>query len=145
LNSCATFAQQFQLTPGVGLTAAQMAQLTSDIVRLVEQSVTLPDGSVQKVLVPQLYVRVKEGDINGAGALLAGDSVDLKLTGDVTNSGGTIFKANPTIRPGMEGQSPETIERRQAARIQHLESELRTFRANIEKIKKGRQHHVKYS
>jgi len=67
-----------------------MAQLTSDIVWLVEQSVTLPDGSVQKVLVPQLYVRVKEGDINGAGALLAGDSVDLKFTGDVINSGGTI-------------------------------------------------------
>jgi len=90
MNAGVTFAQQFQLTPGVGLTAAQMAQLTSDIVWLVEQSVTLPDGSVQKVLVPQLYVRVKEGDINGAGALLAGDSVDLKLTGDVTNSGGTI-------------------------------------------------------
>ena len=47
-----TFAKQYGLTPGIALSAAQMAQLTSDIVWLVEQTVTLPDGSSQRVLVP---------------------------------------------------------------------------------------------
>jgi hypothetical protein len=48
------------------------------------------------------------------------------------------FKANPTVRPGMEGQPQEVIQRQQAVRIQHLETEIRTFRANIDKITSGR-------
>ena len=31
---------------------------------------TLADGSTQKVLVPQAYVRMRIGDIDGSGALL---------------------------------------------------------------------------
>ncbi|WP_192871700.1 DUF637 domain-containing protein, partial [Variovorax sp. JS1663] len=87
MNAGVTFARAYGLRPGIALTAAQMAQLTSDIVWLVEQEVTLPDGSTQKVLAPQVYVRVKEGDIDGSGALLAGRQVDLQLAGDLANSG----------------------------------------------------------
>ena len=54
-----------------------MAELTSDIVWLVEQSVTLPDGSAQRVLVPQVYVRVKPGDIDGGGALLSANALHI--------------------------------------------------------------------
>ncbi len=43
--------------------------LTSDMVWLVQQTVTLPDGSQQAVLVPQVYVRVRPGDLDGSGAL----------------------------------------------------------------------------
>ncbi len=75
------------LRPGIALTAQQIAQLTSDIVWLVEQTVTLPDGSSQKVLVPQLYVKVQPGDLDGSGTLLAGKDVNLNLSGDLTNSG----------------------------------------------------------
>ncbi|ADU38106.1 hemagglutinin repeat-containing protein [Variovorax paradoxus] len=82
-----TFARQYALRPGIALTPAQMAQLTSDIVWLVEQTVTLPDGSTQRVLVPQVYARVKNGDVDGSGALLAGKEVNLKLDGDLVNSG----------------------------------------------------------
>ena len=82
-----TFARQYGLRPGIALSDAQMAQLTSDIVWLVEQTVTLPDGSSQRVLVPQVYVRVKNGDIDGSGALLAGKQVNIKLDGDLVNSG----------------------------------------------------------
>ncbi|BEP41579.1 hemagglutinin repeat-containing protein [Variovorax sp. V15] len=87
MNAGVTFAKQYGLRPGVALTAAQMAQLTSDIVWLVEQTVTLPDGSAQRVLVPQVYVRVQPGDIDGSGALLSADSVKIKSSGDVTNKG----------------------------------------------------------
>ena len=92
MNAGATFARQYGLRVGIALSAAQMAQLTSDIVWLVEQSVTLPDGSTERVLVPQVYVRVRPGDIDGSGALLSADAIVIKGTpgnsaGDLTNSG----------------------------------------------------------
>lgn len=87
MDAGVTFAQQWNLRPGIALTAEQMARLTSDIVWLVEQEVTLPDGSKAKVLVPQVYVRVQPGDIDGAGTLLAGREININLTGDLTNTG----------------------------------------------------------
>ncbi|WP_217635118.1 hemagglutinin repeat-containing protein [Janthinobacterium sp. OK676] len=87
MDAGANFAKQWNLRPGVALTAEQMAALTSDIVWLVEQDVTLADGSTQKALVPQVYVRLREGDIDGSGALLAGKDIDINLKGDLTNSG----------------------------------------------------------
>ncbi len=48
------------------------------------------------------------------------------------------FKENPTVRPGMEGQSKKAIEAQQAARIRHLENEIRTFQNNINKIRNGK-------
>ncbi|EHD4981570.1 hemagluttinin, partial [Escherichia coli] len=73
--------------PGVALTAEQMALLTGDIVWLVNTTVTLPDGSTQTVQVPQVYARVKPGDVNSAGALIAGRDMVMKLDGDLFNSG----------------------------------------------------------
>ncbi|HEN3702716.1 TPA: hemagglutinin repeat-containing protein [Klebsiella pneumoniae] len=81
------FGKQYNLTPGVALTAEQMALLTGDIVWLVNTTVALPDGSTQTVQVPQVYARVKPGDVNSAGALIAGRDVVMKLDGDLFNSG----------------------------------------------------------
>ncbi|PPK76059.1 putative repeat protein (TIGR02543 family)/RHS repeat-associated protein [Methylobacter tundripaludum] len=47
------------------------------------------------------------------------------------------FKANPTVRPGMEGQPQEVIEAAQQARINHLETEIQTFKNNVQKLMKG--------
>ncbi len=87
MDAGATFAEEYGLRPGVALSAEQMAQLTSDIVWLVEQTVTLPDGSTTTALVPQVYLRLRPGDLNDNGALLAGENVDLKLGGDLVNTG----------------------------------------------------------
>jgi RHS repeat-associated protein len=46
------------------------------------------------------------------------------------------FKANPTVRQGMEGQSASVIKAQQQTRIRHLETEIRTFKENIERLKK---------
>ncbi|EOP2731133.1 hemagluttinin, partial [Escherichia coli] len=81
------FGKQYNLTPGVALTAEQMALLTGDIVWLVNTTVTLPDGSTRTVQVPQVYARVKPGDVNSAGALIAGRDMVMKLDGDLFNSG----------------------------------------------------------
>ena len=57
MGNASTFAQAHQLRPGVALSAEQMAQLTSDIVWLVEKDITLANGQTTKALVPQVYVR----------------------------------------------------------------------------------------
>ena len=87
MNNGLTTAQAMILRPGIALSPAQMALLTSDMVWLVEQSITLADGSKQTVLAPQLYVRVKPGDLDGSGSLLSADTINMNLTGDLKNSG----------------------------------------------------------
>ena len=83
----ATFAQAFQLRPGIALTAAQVALLTSDIVWLVERPV-LPSGiSTVMALVPQIYLMPREGDLTPTGSLLGGAQVQLDLSGDLTHAG----------------------------------------------------------
>jgi RHS repeat-associated protein len=47
------------------------------------------------------------------------------------------FKSNPTVRPGMEHLPRNVIENQQRVRIQHLQSEIRTFQNNIDRILKG--------
>jgi filamentous hemagglutinin len=97
MNNAATFAQQHGLRPGVALTAEQMAQLTSDIVWLVEQTVTLEDGRQVKVLVPQVYARVRDGDLRGDGTLIAGSSLDLNVAGELINSGTLAARQGVTV------------------------------------------------
>ncbi|WP_238927389.1 hemagglutinin repeat-containing protein [Achromobacter xylosoxidans] len=87
LSAGADFANKFGLAVGTALTEEQMRHLTSDIVWMVEQTVTLPDGTQQKVLAPQVYLAVKPGDLRGDGTLIAGRDTQISATGDVTNSG----------------------------------------------------------
>lgn len=81
------YAKQWELVPGVSLTPAQMAALTSDIVWLVAQEVVLPDGTITTALVPQVYVVPRPGDLSTGGSLLAGQNVNIQLSGDLKNSG----------------------------------------------------------
>ena len=81
-----TFAKKFNLTPGVALSAAQVAQLTSDIVWFEEKTVTLPSGKQVNVMAPRVYAMVQPGDINGKGSLLSGEEIDLHGN-QVVNSG----------------------------------------------------------
>lgn len=82
-----TYAKSWQLIPGVALSAEQMAQLTSDIVWLVEKDIVLPNGQTRRALVPQVYVRVGDDDLSPGGALIAASDIDLRLGGDLINSG----------------------------------------------------------
>ncbi|MEN5209187.1 filamentous hemagglutinin N-terminal domain-containing protein [Stenotrophomonas terrae] len=100
LEAGATVASGWGLRPGIALTAEQMAQLTSDIVWLVEQTITLADGSTTTALVPQVYLRVQPGDLANNGALLAGANVDLKLRGDFVNEGDVAGRKLVSIDAG---------------------------------------------
>lgn len=97
------FAQQYQISPGVALSAEQMALLTTDIVLLIKQPVTLADGSVQEVLVPQVYLRrPQEGDLLPSGGLIAGSDVTIKSTHDIVNSGQISADNETTLLAGND-------------------------------------------
>ncbi|WP_211464584.1 hemagglutinin repeat-containing protein [Collimonas silvisoli] len=97
MESGVASAKQFQLTPGIALTDAQMASLTSDIVWMVNQDVTLPDGSHTQVLAPVVYLtRADAGDLSPTGALISGKDIDLTINGTLKN-GGTLQASNNMI------------------------------------------------
>ncbi|MBX9800870.1 MAG: hemagglutinin repeat-containing protein [Burkholderiaceae bacterium] len=87
MQAGAAYAKQWELVPGVSLSPEQMAKLTSDIVWLVAQEVVLPDGTITTALVPKVYVMPRPGDLSTGGSLLAGQNVNIQLTGDLKNSG----------------------------------------------------------
>ncbi|EIF31626.1 filamentous hemagglutinin family N-terminal domain [Burkholderia sp. Ch1-1] len=116
MNSGVTYAKSFGLTPGIGLTDAQMKQLTTDLVWLVSQTVTLPDGTQQTVLVPKLYLaQANTVDLQDSGALVAGNAVSLNATGDVSNSGhivgdmATAVLGNNIVNSGVIGSGGTTV------------------------------------
>ncbi|OOF37662.1 hemagglutinin repeat-containing protein [Rodentibacter heidelbergensis] len=81
-----TFAKSFHLTPGVKLSAEQVAALTSDIVWLEKEQVRLDDGSLTEVVVPKVYAVVKKGDVSGNGTLFSANQVQVK-TQELVNQG----------------------------------------------------------
>ncbi len=88
MTNGANYAKSFGLVPGMALTAAQMDALTSDIVWLVDQTVTLPDGSTTHVLAPVVYMsQTHANDLQPTGALIAADDVEIHTTGSTTNTG----------------------------------------------------------
>ncbi|MFZ7272853.1 hemagglutinin repeat-containing protein, partial [Avibacterium avium] len=81
MDNGVTFAKRFNVTPGITLTAAQVAKLTTDIVWFEPQTVTLPSGKKVEVIAPRVYVVAKEGDLNDKGALISANIIDLRATG----------------------------------------------------------------
>ena len=90
MSAGVTTAQTLNLRPGIALTADQVARLTTDIVWLVQQDITLADGSIQKVLVPKIYTRQAVSQIDGTGDLVAANNIDIQLTGNLGNQGNIV-------------------------------------------------------
>ncbi|RZG78532.1 filamentous hemagglutinin N-terminal domain-containing protein [Acinetobacter sp. WCHAc060033] len=86
MNNGLTFAKLYNLRPGIALTDAQIAQLTTDIVWLEEKTIKLANGTTTKALVPQVYVRARVGDLKGDGSLISANKVNIQMSGDVLNS-----------------------------------------------------------
>ena len=49
----------------------------------------------------------------------------------------TCYLHERPVRPGMENLPEEVTQQQQQRRIQHLETEIQTFKENIEKVKRG--------
>ena len=100
MDAGVTAAQTLNLRPGIALTASQVANLTTDIVWLVQQDVALPDGTTQSVLVPKVYTRQAAGQIDGTGNLIAANNIDMQLTDDLNNQGNIVGHKQVKINAG---------------------------------------------
>ncbi|WP_071759623.1 hemagglutinin repeat-containing protein [Burkholderia ubonensis] len=97
MTNGAVFGKALGLVPGVALTDAQMAALTTDVVWMVNQTVTLADGTRQTVLVPQVYLAKSNNvDLLPTGALIAGDTLGINGT-DVVNDEGTLASKHNAV------------------------------------------------
>ncbi|MDO8768060.1 MAG: DUF637 domain-containing protein, partial [Burkholderiaceae bacterium] len=83
MQAGAAYAKQLQLAPGIALSAAQVAQLSSDVVILQEAQV---NGQV--VLVPVVYLSPNQGQrLLPTGSLIAANNIELTNSQSITNSG----------------------------------------------------------
>jgi filamentous hemagglutinin len=98
MNAGVAYAQAHDLRPGIALSAEQMAALTTDLVWLVAQTVTLPDGSITTALLPRLYTVARDGDLDGNGALLSARSLDVQLDGQFSGNGRIAAVENARIK-----------------------------------------------
>ena len=92
MNNGIRYAKQFNLVPGVGLTKEQMSELTTDLVWMVNQEITLPSGKKLNVLTPKIYLATNRTRVIPTGSVISGDSI----VGSVTNmtNEGTVLAAN---------------------------------------------------
>ncbi|WP_353193401.1 hemagglutinin repeat-containing protein [Pandoraea pnomenusa] len=91
--------RDLDLRVGIRLTSEQMQALTDDIVWLVRQTVTLPDGTTTTVLVPTVYLaHGKRVVMQPGGALVTGRDVIVEATNQVSNSGQIVGDSSTRIR-----------------------------------------------
>ncbi|XTV75911.1 S-layer family protein [Bibersteinia trehalosi] len=86
MNSGVKYAKQFNLAVGVGLTAKQMSELTTDMVWLVNKEITLADGRKVTALVPQVYLVARNSDITSRGAVISANQI-IGSADKIENSG----------------------------------------------------------
>ena len=86
MNNGIRYAKQFNLVPGVGLIKEQMAELTTDLVWMVNQEITLPSGKKLNVLTPKIYLATNRTQVTPTGAVISGDSIVGSVT-NMTNEG----------------------------------------------------------
>jgi filamentous hemagglutinin family protein len=91
MTSGAKLAMTLHITPGIGLSAAQAAQLTDDVI-IMETRVV----QGEKVLVPVVYLaQVHSGDLLASGPLIAANNIALNDTQAFVNSG--MIKADNSL------------------------------------------------
>ena len=92
MNNGIRYAKQFNLVPGVGLTKEQIAELTTDLVWMVNQEIILPSGKKLNVLTPKIYLATNRTQVTPTGSVISGDSI-VGSVKDMTNEG-TVLAAN---------------------------------------------------
>ena len=92
MNNGIRYAKQFNLVPGVGLTKEQIAELTTDLVWMVNQEIILPSGKKLNVLTPKIYLATNRTQVTPTGSVISGDSI-IGSVKDMTNEG-TVLAAN---------------------------------------------------
>lgn len=86
IDSGIAYGNQWQLVPGVALSAKQMNALTHDIVWMVTEEVTLPNGTKTHALVPKVYLAQGSKPLGGVAVVVA-NNIHLNVNGQLTNQG----------------------------------------------------------
>ncbi len=103
MDAGVAYARDYQLTPGVALSAEHMALLSTDIVWLELDTVTLPNGTTESMLVPRVYLRRPAGgDVQDSGALIAGADVDIQTEQALVNRGTLAAQRTLTLTAGTD-------------------------------------------
>ena len=97
MDSGLAYAEKFDLRVGVALTPEQIAQLTSNIVWMVEKEV---DG--QKVLVPVVYLAKNNNfDLKPSGAVISANQLSIEVKETIANSGQLKGGQSTTLTAGQ--------------------------------------------
>ncbi|HTF98932.1 MAG TPA: hemagglutinin repeat-containing protein [Cellvibrio sp.] len=105
MDNAIAASEALELSVGIALSAEQVAQLTHDIVWLVEQ-----DVNGEKVLAPVYYASAaRAGDLDNKGALMTGQNVSLSADSGMTNTGRLIGQHDLTLRTQQALQNTGTI------------------------------------
>ena len=91
------YAKKWNLTPGLALTAAQMKELTSDLVWFEKRETQLPNGEKINVLAPKVYLSRRNSKINGEGSLISANHVIIRGMNQVDNSGTILGNSSLSI------------------------------------------------
>ena len=106
MDNAVSVAQQFHLTLGVALSAEQVKALTTDIVWFEPQTVTLKDGSQQRVLAPKVYLskftrdNLQKDGIDGSATLISAEKVLIETNKTVNNQGQIAARSQTVVQAG---------------------------------------------
>ncbi|MEE6040078.1 colicin E3/pyocin S6 family cytotoxin, partial [Avibacterium paragallinarum] len=99
MNNGVQVAKQFDLKPGIKLTPEQVKLLTSDIVWFETKEIKLSDGSIQKVLAPQVYlISGRENQGKKQGATIHANHIVMNTAGDLLNQGNLVANEGLVIQ-----------------------------------------------
>ena len=107
MNNGVHYAKKLNLVPGVALTEKQMSELTTDLVWMVNEEVTLPDGKKLNVLTPKIYLASNRAQVAPTGAVISGDSIMAKVTS--MNNEGTLIASNLVNIYGQDLQNKGVV------------------------------------
>ncbi|WP_371363487.1 tRNA nuclease CdiA-2 [Sporomusa rhizae] len=104
MDNGTTYAKKFNLQVGIALTPEQMAQLTSNMVWMVEQEV-----QGQKVLVPVVYLAPNQtSSLRNNGAIISGENVSITAEQDIVNQNSKITGGNINLVAGRDIKNETT-------------------------------------
>jgi len=107
MNNGVHYAKKLNLVPGVALTEKQMSELTTDLVWMVNEEVTLPGGKKLNVLTPKIYLASNRAQVAPTGAVISGDSIVAKVTS--MNNNGTLIASDLVNVYGQDLQNKGVV------------------------------------
>ena len=107
MNNGVHYAKKLNLVPGVALTEKQMSELTTDLVWMVNEEVTLPGGKKLNVLTPKIYLASNRAQVTSTGSVISGDSIVAKVTS--MNNEGTLIASNLVNVYGQDLQNKGVV------------------------------------